>query len=527
MAARVPLSRRFEAARERAARPFVRLARLHRYVSAAGAVVAMVMLGLCVMALYEGRAEALLRARETSQNLLQILEKDIARNVEIYDLSLRWMLESSQRADIQALPTAVKREVLFDRSARAKYLGAMLVIDAQGRIVIDSVSEAPRLGNFSDRDYFTVQRDNPHAGLYFSHPFRSRLRNGEWSIAMTRRVNTADGRFNGIALVAISLSYFRDLLAGLDIGPHGVLVLLRDDGSVIVRQPDNADDIGRTIAGLKGFPGTLGAADSGTITARGALDGVKRLYSYERIPGLPVIAVVAPAEDDILANWRRRSVMIAGLMAIFSVVFVGVSMMLARELRERAKAQSVLIEQATHDKLTGVNNRHALDASLAAAWRRAQRDKSSISALFIDIDSFKAYNDLYGHMAGDVALAEVARAITACSRRPSDIVGRYGGEEFVVGLPDTSLEGATQVANAIRERVQHLGIAHAQHTYGVVTVSIGVAVSVPDESGHRDVQNAAELLRLADAALYVAKREGRNVVRVSDAVQVAVETALS
>ena len=522
MAGRVPFPKRFDVARERATRPFMRLARMHRYVTVAGAIVALVMLGLCVMALYEGREEALLRARETSQNLLQILEKDIARNIELYDLSLTWMIEGSQRHDVMSLPTNLQREMLFDRSAHAKYLGALLVIDATGKIAIDSVSERPRPGVYLDRDYFTVQRDNPHAGLYLSHPFRSRLRNGEWTIALTRRITKPDGSFGGIALVAISLAYFRDLLGGLDIGPRGTLLLIRDDGTVIVRQPYRPDDIGRDIAGAA-VNAVVARGDSGSFIGNGTLDGVRHIYSFKRIPGLPVIAVVAPAEDDILANWRHRSLIIGGLMVVFSMAFVGVSMLLARELRERAKAQSLLFEQATHDKLTGVNNRHALDAALTTAWRRAQRDGSPISALFIDIDAFKAYNDLYGHSAGDVALAEVAKAINAAVRRPGDIVGRYGGEEFVVGLPDTALDGAVLVANAVRERVQRLALPHAQHTYGVVTVSVGVATSLGDGSGHRDVPSVAELLRRADAALYVAKREGRNAVRTSASVQVTTE----
>lgn len=522
MAGRVPFPKRFDVARERAARPFLRLARMHRYVAVGGALLALVMLGLCVMALYEGREEALLRAKETSQNLLQILEKDIARNIELYDLSLTWMIEGSQRHDVMSLPTNLQREILFDRSAHAKYLGALLVIDASGKIVLDSVSERPRPGVFLDRDYFTVQRDNPHAGLFLSRPFRSRLRNGEWTVALTRRITKADGSFGGIALVAISIAYFRDLLGGLDIGPRGVLLLMRDDGPIIVRQPYRPEDIGRDITGAPASA-LVTQGDSGSFVGTGSIDGIRHLYSFKRIPGLPVIAVVAPAEDDILANWRHRSLIIGGLMVVFSMAFVGVSMLLARELRERAQAQSLLIEQATHDKLTGVNNRHALDAALATTWRRASRDASPMSLLFIDIDAFKAYNDLYGHSAGDVALAEVANAITASVTRPGDIVGRYGGEEFVVGLPDTSLDGAVLVANAVRERVQRLGLPHAQHTYGVVTVSVGVATSLADGAGRRDVPSVSELLRLADAALYVAKREGRNAVQTSASVQADAE----
>ncbi len=130
--------------------------------------------------------------------------------------------------------------------------------------------------------------------------------------------------------------------------------------------------------------------------------------------------------------------------------------------------------------------------------------------LFIDVDAFKAYNDHYGHSAGDTALAAVAQAIADSLASPSDTVGRYGGEEFVVVLPDTRMHGALQVAEAIRERVARCAIAHGPHVHGIVTVSIGVAVS--DAPG---VSSLDDLLAHADKALYAAKDAGRNAVRVA------------
>jgi diguanylate cyclase (GGDEF)-like protein len=490
------------------ARRFFRLARFHRFVTLVGSGVALVMLTLCLLALYEGRQEALQRARETSQNLLLILQKDISRNVELYDLSLQSALEGSQRSDVMSLPASMQREVLFDRSVQARYLGALLVLDAQGNVLIDSINPIPRQGNFSDREYFTVHRDNPNVGLYLSDPFRSRLSHGRWTMVLSRRISRPDGSFGGVALVAIGIDYFHDLLAGLDIGPHGVLLLAREDGVMISRQPDHTN-VGHSLLGSPNFKRFQSAA-SGTFTGVDRLEGIRRLYSYARIPGVPVIAVVAPAEEDILKNWRERSILIGGLMAIFSAVFIGVSSLLAHELRERARTQQALIEQATHDKLTGVSNRHALDATLSREWRRAKRDGRTLGILFIDVDAFKSYNDHYGHAAGDEALAAVAQSISKALRRPADSVGRYGGEEFVVALPDTHIDGAMQVAEQIRDSIAQRGLVHAYHSHGAVTVSIGVALS--DEP---DVGSLAELVEKADKALYRAKAEGRNVVRAA------------
>ncbi len=298
MSGRVPLSPGLEASHARpAAWRLWRLARFHRFVSFGGSAVALVMVTLCLMALYEGREEALLRARETSQNLLLILQKEISRNVELYDLSLQSVVEGSQRADVMALPDAMQREVLFDRSTRARYLGALLVLDAKGNVVIDSQYVKPRQINFADREYFTFHRDHPGQGLFLSAPFRSRLRNGQWTVVLSRRVDLPDGAFGGVALVGISIDYFRNLLAGLDIGKHGVLTLIREDGSIIARQPE-IHGTGRSLLGTENFE-RFSKLASGTFTGRGTMDHVQHLYSFARIPGVPIIAVVGPAEDDI------------------------------------------------------------------------------------------------------------------------------------------------------------------------------------------------------------------------------------
>ncbi len=137
---------------------------------------------------------------------------------------------------------------------------------------------------------------------------------------------------------------------------------------------------------------------------------------------------------------------------------------------------------------------------------RARRRESKLSLLFCDCDHFKAYNDDYGHKAGDAALARIARIIEACGRR-SDLAARYGGEEFVLALADTDAAGARTVAERLRSEVE-ASSARGGHP---LTVSIGIA-TFPDDAGARD-----ELLDKADWAMYTAKRAGRNrVFRFSD-----------
>jgi diguanylate cyclase (GGDEF)-like protein/PAS domain S-box-containing protein len=160
------------------------------------------------------------------------------------------------------------------------------------------------------------------------------------------------------------------------------------------------------------------------------------------------------------------------------------------------------------DGLTGIANRRYFDVALDRELRRAQRLDGQLSLLLIDIDSFKAYNDHFGHQQGDACLTTVAQALAAKLKRPADVAARYGGEEFAAILPDTSPEQALQHANAIREHVAALALPHAPSAYfPMITLSIGVA-----SVDKTDLHDAAALVEAADKALYAAKHGGRNRV---------------
>jgi len=162
------------------------------------------------------------------------------------------------------------------------------------------------------------------------------------------------------------------------------------------------------------------------------------------------------------------------------------------------------------DGLTGIANRRHFDVALDRELRRAQRNGGALSLLLMDIDSFKAYNDHFGHQQGDACLTAVAQALAAMLKRPADVAARYGGEEFAAILPDTTAEQARAHANAIREHVASLGLPHAPGAVRpYVTLSIGVAAV---ERGRLD--EPAQLIEAADKALYAAKRGGRDRVVV-------------
>jgi diguanylate cyclase (GGDEF)-like protein/PAS domain S-box-containing protein len=178
-----------------------------------------------------------------------------------------------------------------------------------------------------------------------------------------------------------------------------------------------------------------------------------------------------------------------------------------RRLLDHAEA---LRARSYVDGLTGIANRRYFDVALDRELRRAQRLGGALSLLMMDIDSFKAYNDHFGHQQGDTCLSTVAQALAGMLKRPADVAARYGGEEFAAILPDTSIDQARAHANAIRERVASLAMEHAPAAgRPYVTLSIGVA-----SFDKQRLNAASSLIEAADKALYAAKRNGRDRVEV-------------
>ena len=186
----------------------------------------------------------------------------------------------------------------------------------------------------------------------------------------------------------------------------------------------------------------------------------------------------------------------------------GVPLVIARvKIHIRLKLKSEMLEKlAFLDGLTGIPNRRGLEETLTKEWGRAKRSGTPLSALMIDVDHFKAFNDHYGHGAGDECLRRVAHALERGLMRPGDFIGRYGGEEFSVILADCDTAGAALVAENLRERVAALKISHAHSAAADhVTISVGYTTRIagPDSTW-------SALMNEADKALYLAKTCGRN-----------------
>jgi len=223
--------------------------------------------------------------------------------------------------------------------------------------------------------------------------------------------------------------------------------------------------------------------------------------------------------------WRESALKLGAGLLLFLVMLGIVGRKLLRQLaiRERleqqlhamsdglAQANKALSSMALTDGLTQLANRRAFDLALERECQRAKRNATPVSLIMLDVDWFKAFNDTYGHQAGDKCLQQIAGVLRTQVTRQIDMAARYGGEEFVVLLPETDAHGALVVAERIRESVFGLAIAHQSSCECRVTISAGIATFAPLRM---PPMAPAALIEAADTVLYESKQLGRNRVSV-------------
>lgn len=456
---------------------------------------------VCASVLVSMRNSAQQLARQTLENIAATVDADVSRTIELYDHSLQVVVKNISLSELAGVSKPVLQMFLFDRSATAAHFGPVQVFDAEGRLRLDASTLDPAPDVFEREEFFTIHRANADVGLYLSRPI---IFHGIPSIVLSRRVQTADGSFDGVVAGAIRLSYFQDLFARLRLADDDVIALVRRDGVLITRRPLDPGLVGKDISRIPSVERML-TTPSGWVSGKGLDDGVSRLYVWTD-SSHPLVVVAGRSWEVILGLWWQEAIRLCGILLALAVFVAAVTVFLIREINRRARAERRLEELSITDPLTGLTNRRRFDSAIDEEWRRAQRNRSPIALLMIDADHFKQFNDTHGHQAGDQILIGIALCIADSVHRAGDCAARFGGEEFAVLLPGLVAMEALSVAEAIRKKIERWSVDQAG-----VTVSIGVADLTPGLAVHW-----SHLVEAADKALYAAKESGRNVCVVAN-----------
>jgi diguanylate cyclase (GGDEF)-like protein len=442
--------------------------------------------------------------------------------------------------------------------ANLPWIRSIMLVSKEGVVQCSTLNAQVGL-NIGDRDYFRKAQEA--RDFVFSDYLFGRIANRPIMMA-AYPVSAINPEEDSVAVAGINLDWLSKIMANFS-GRPGISALLIDStGVVLAAPPDQASMIGRPLDNVPllsaiTYKALSSNSDTGSISFT-ATDGSKRAISFARIPGTQSRLIVSVDEAKVTAA-INRDIRTAYLQLAFVCLFVLLGALIgaekliikpievmtgmakrfgegdssARVARSRLPAEFMPLARAfnamaaqlsqrerelvaTNDRLTvmasidmlsGLANRRGFQSRLDFEWMKAQQFNSELSLLMIDVDHFKLYNDTYGHPEGDACLTRIGEALAGIAADTMGFAGRYGGEEFCLLLPSTSPQRALEIGEMVRATVQDLGLPHITSSHRTVTVSVGVAATLPN-----DAQTPGDLIEAADAALYAAKHRGRNTV---------------
>lgn len=469
--------------------------------------------------------ESWLRTVQETENTAVNLSLSQARQAEDTFLQTEITLRELQRDVQDELTVGVQGDKLSqtmrDLQSRLPQLHGLFYYDASGKWIATSAAKIPVGINNSDREYFTWHRNNHRNSVHIGAVIRSRS-TGDLVIPVSMRIAGTGNSFEGVLLATVKIDYFRRIYSWFEMGINDVLVLMREDSSVLYARPMSDDYIGKNLSASPLFRDMLLKSDRGSGQWSAALDGKKRIFGFARSDRYPVVVAAGYDKSTLFGKWMRGRVqevainiaLLTGILMLGYLILRQAKMNLRIQhdlagMRDAlTRANNSLQAMAMIDGLTGLANRRQFDLSLASGIKHALASGEPLSLMMIDVDYFKRYNDTSGHVRGDECLQRIAVVLRSMITEPTHLVARYGGEEFAVIMPGVALTDALAIASRAVEGMKEQRIPHpaTEMPEGIVTISAGCAAF---GVGSQDAR-AQSLIARADEALYRAKREGKN-----------------
>lgn len=439
---------------------------------------------------------ALEGARQNAHFISSLVANQMSMALVDIEGTLKEMaLHLQERGDDSHAASEPQLYELFDSIRLGEVtLKGLQLTDGEGRIEVASGMTDVEAINIDD-----IRKRLQNRDMLLSPPVRNPSRPGDWIFAVSKRVPRVHGELDHFVTTVVDLEMLHESFEELEM-PYGTRIVVSDPaGMVYLAGPGLDGVVGSTVPEF-GLPG--GDVDPGAMPR---LDDGDLITGRSGIARFPLQVFASFPRDEVLKPWRRHALTYGGISLALVLVSVGLSVALVRsQMQLNCQSRALALAAAT-DTLTGVLNRRSFLEAARREFSRAKRHGGALSCVMVDLDHFKKVNDTYGHIVGDMVLSSVARLVTS-RLREADLFCRYGGEEFVLLLPDTDRTGAETLAEALRSSLSGLRL-ELESACLFVTASFGVADILPD------TQTFDDLLVRADQALYLAKTQGRNQVR--------------
>ncbi|GEM_PF-5895215 len=464
----------------------------------------LIIAGLSYLVLHQDYQKSIHAAENNTRFVASLMAQHTQSKIDEIDQLLNTIL-IQLTFEAQNAPALSRQRIDFLLEETRNYndqIMDLLILDAQGQIKAWTVGEEV-LPDIADRQYVSHHLENPGSDLYVGEPLLSRVHPERWFFAISKALRKADGSLKNIAVAIIDIDEFQGLIKAIERLDLSSLALISKTGTIISRIPGHAQFVGKKIE----LPyESLYKNDSGNFYAVSPFDNMERIAGFRHLNQHNITAFATLSQDNILKDWYTlRDFILFLLIVIFSFIF-WFNIKIYKAQKRNESQRLLLSKQARIDELTGLYNRRHILQELQRAYQLAKLDRTGLSLLMIDIDHFKAINDLYGHDIGDTALRHIANILQSLSRKET-LIGRLGGEEFLVALPATTAEDARHFAERMRQSIANSPIAVKD---GEINCTISIGLAACDFRNPNDSEKTA--IKQADEAMYHAKSTGRNKV---------------